>query len=294
MPWIEKCLQSCGDHSIVVVDNNSSDRTVSSIQQHFPKVKVLSQNENLGFGQANNLGITYALNNGAEYVFLLNQDAYLEQGGIEKLIEIHKCEPELGILSPVHLNGSGRLLDRNFSYYLGYDNNANFYSDAIFQRWQRFYEVPFVNAAAWLLPKSTLLKVGGFDPLFFHYGEDDNYCQRLRFHNLKIAVVPAVYIKHDREDRLLKNAQRNSANQVIEYERKIKLLYADVNSERIREVPIKIKKLALRRKKALLTGKWQHAEKLRQERELYEKLYPDMEISYTTNQKIGSHYLGLS
>ena len=54
-----------------------------------------------------------------------------------------------------------------------------------------------VNAAAWLIPKKTLEIVGGFSPLFFLYGEDDNYCQRVKFHNLKIGICPGSYIKHD-------------------------------------------------------------------------------------------------
>ncbi len=45
------------------------------------------------------------------------------------------------------------------------------------------YDFNFISAAAWLLPINTLKMIGGFDPIFFHYGEDENYCQRIKYHN---------------------------------------------------------------------------------------------------------------
>ena len=71
--WIRKCLQSCQDYPVVVVDNQSTDATVEIIQNEFPKVHLIEESKNHGFGQANNIGISYALNKGADYVFLLNQ-----------------------------------------------------------------------------------------------------------------------------------------------------------------------------------------------------------------------------
>ena len=198
--WIEQCLQSIdySKYNVIVVDNNSSDDTVDFIKDNFPKTIVLEQNKNLGFGKANNLGMSYALKNGADYVFLLNQDVYLEEDTISVLVNTHKAHTDYGVLSPVHLNGNGKTLDRNFSKYLSFEKNNRFYRDALKQNLKQIYSVPFVNAAAWLLPKQTLLNIGGFDPMFFHYGEDDNYCQRLLYQGLKVGVVPSVFVKHDR------------------------------------------------------------------------------------------------
>jgi len=63
------------------------------------------------------------------------------------------------------------------------------------------YTVDFVNAAAWLLPCTILKIVGGFDPIFFHYGEDDNYMQRVIYHGFKIGVCAKVTVCHDVEFR---------------------------------------------------------------------------------------------
>src|SRR5690554_3758500 len=86
MSWLKKCLDSCGDYQVLVVDNASSDETVPFLKTHYPQITLHSQKINLGFGQANNLGISYALKQGADYVFLLNQDAYLQEGCLEILI----------------------------------------------------------------------------------------------------------------------------------------------------------------------------------------------------------------
>ena len=129
LKWIDKCISSCNKYPIIVVDNNSSDQTVKYIQDNFPHVKLIKSNKNLGFGAANNIGIKYALKNKADYVFLLNQDCYLKNDSLKKLISSHKGNKKYGILSPIHLNGSGNKLDEKFSYYLGYNETPKIFSD---------------------------------------------------------------------------------------------------------------------------------------------------------------------
>lgn len=239
MQWIEDCLNSVERSSIqastVVIDNASTDNTVSFISKNFPSVNILNNSENLGFGKANNLGMSYAIKNGADYVFLLNQDAYLQNDTLEILVRKHQENNEFGLLSPIHLNGDGTRLDRNFSNYITYDDNKEFYSDHVLNNVNEIpYEVPFVNAAAWLLPKATLEKIGGFDPIFFHYGEDDNYCQKLVYEGLKIGVVANCYVRHDRED-VVKRRINSFEDELKKLETKYKVKYANVNS-RIKSV----------------------------------------------------------
>lgn len=176
MPWLKQCLDSCASYPIIIADNASSDETVCFIETNYPNVTVLKQSNNLGFGQANNIGIRYALDQGAEQVFLLNQDAYLVGSALEVLMEFQKQHPEYGVLSPIHITGDQKKLDKNFSNFMLKEKTGQFYSDFVLgNRLAAVYEVSFVNAAAWLVSKKCLESVGGFDPLFFHYGEDDNY-----------------------------------------------------------------------------------------------------------------------
>jgi len=229
LEWIDRCLMSCNNYEVIVVDNSSKDGTVDFINKHYPSVCILPQNKNLGFGGANNIGISKALELRADYVFLLNQDAYLEKHTIELLVKAHQKNNEFGILSPIHLNGEGTRLDKNFSSYMSYSKNKDFYSDFILDNVSDIpYQVPFVNAAAWLLPKSTLKLIGGFDPIFFHYGEDDNYCQKVNYEGLSIGVLPTSFVRHDREG-VIKRENSSYKKKLLNFELKKKIIYANVN-----------------------------------------------------------------
>lgn len=203
--WIVKCLNSLRHSTIplhvIVVDNNSSDDTLDIIKAKYPEVITLENKINYGFGKANNIGIEYALAEGADYFFLLNQDAWIQPEVIEALISINKQYPEYFILSPIHLNGEGVQLDYKFSNYISPLNCENMVSDLIVQMQplKVVYEVKFVNAALWLVSKECIEVIGFFDTIFPHYGEDSDYANRVLYHGYKIGVSPKVYGFHDRD-----------------------------------------------------------------------------------------------
>lgn len=228
--WIKKNIQELIDSSIktniIIIDNGSVDETQEIIKS-FKEVKFIQSKENLGFGKANNLGIKLALEQGADYVFLLNQDAWIEKSTLSELIKTAELDRSFGVISPIHLNGTGSSLDKLFSHCIApsIQNMDHFYfSDLVMDKVKDFYQVPFVNAAAWLLPIKTIEKVGFFDKLFYHYGEDVNYCQRLTYHDLKIIFVPDAKIFHDREDRYIKTTNGDK-----DIKRKLKIELANVN-----------------------------------------------------------------
>lgn len=198
--WIKKCIQSVLNSTIksdvYVVDNGSTDNTLSIIQSHFPEVILIKSDKNLGFGAANNYGIIYALENNYDYIYLLNQDAYVSKNAFEELIILQKENPEYGIISPIQINDSGEL-DKNF---FGICPKSMF-SDYINGNVKVLYDVHEVMAAHWLISRECIETVGGFSPSFPHYGEDTNYVNRLHFHNLKIAISPNTKCVHDREFR---------------------------------------------------------------------------------------------
>ena len=282
LQWIDACLSSCNDYEVIVVDNGSTDTTVNTIKQKHPQVVLLEQKNNLGFGQANNLGISYALSNDADYVLLLNQDAYLQPDTISKLIKVYNENKNYGIISPIHLNGTGTKLDRNFSGYLAYDENNFFHFDAINSNLSKIYEVPFVNAACWLVPKSTLIKIGGFDPIFFHYGEDNNYCQRLRYHGLKVVIVPSAFVKHDREF-----IKKGIKHKDLSY----KLKWANINSKNTNDIKVKIEKLKKVRFKSFLKFNLTKVKYCNEELKLICHIIKEINKSRVINKKEGKHYI---
>jgi GT2 family glycosyltransferase len=204
--WIKKCLSSLEASTystdIMVIDNGSTDQTVNVIKQEFPKVSITANGKNLGFGQANNIGLKKCLaTNHYQYAFLLNQDAWVAQNTLADLVSLSEKNSDYGIISPMHLNGQGNALDANFAYYIPAQKGNNCYPDGFLNTSKEIYPLPFVNAAAWLITKQCLTTVGGFSPTFYHYGEDDNYCHRVTWHKLKIGVAPKCTIFHDRENR---------------------------------------------------------------------------------------------
>lgn len=292
MQWLSDCLETTKGISTVVIDNHSTDQTVNFIETHYPSVTLLKQNENLGFGKANNLGISYALKMGAESVFLLNQDAYLTEGTIQRLMKVHIDNPEYGILSPIHLNGSGKKLDLNFSKYLNQSNDNQFYSDYVLNKnLASVYDVAFINAAGWFISKKCLLTVGGFDPIFFHYGEDDNYCQRVLYHGLKIGVVPDTFIRHDRDDRNAETITFFKRNHFTELEKQLKNNYADINESNLYKLESELQRRKPAMYKSYLKLKFKSANFYLAELRLFEKIFPEIIESRKTNKEIGAHYL---
>ncbi|WP_373564771.1 glycosyltransferase [Sphingobacterium sp. E70] len=101
-PWIHKCLHSLllSSHptDILVIDNNSRDHTTCIIKETYPAVRLIESPENLGFGKANNIGLTIALEEDYDYAFLVNQDAWVDQNCIANLIKVNTAN--IGIISP--------------------------------------------------------------------------------------------------------------------------------------------------------------------------------------------------
>lgn len=200
MRWIDRCLQSLQQSTmhvdIIVIDNHSTDGSSEYIPQHYPDVVWMPQQANLGFGAANNIGMNYALEHNADYVLLLNQDASIDSDTIEKLIS---QSDGMSLLSPLHLNGNGSKLDAMFNETIRKHSGTIINDFLVDNKLKSYYQVGEVCAACWLMPAALISKVGLFNPLFHHYGEDNNYYQRMMFHNIGIRLVPTTRMYHDRE-----------------------------------------------------------------------------------------------
>lgn len=207
--WYDRCFSSLVASTIpidiYVVDNASSDGSADYIKSNFPNIHLVNSNINLGFGQANNKGMRYALDNGYNYVFLLNQDAWLVQdNALEQLVKCHINNTRYGILSPLQLYGSGLQIvqDMEFHFVESQTADSDFISDLRFtDKLKEVYTINYICAASWLIPCTVLKEIGGFDPIFFHYGEDNNYMQRITYHGYDMGVCPQVSVCHDIEYR---------------------------------------------------------------------------------------------
>lgn len=187
---------------VLVIDNASADDTAGMVAELFPKVRIIRNSDNLGFGAANNIGLRYAIEQGYDFVYLLNQDAWISPEGINRLVEVSLKHPQYGIVSPLQVYGAGDEMDRPF---------ANRISDALIDDYilgsgtvKEIYPTKnrrSIQAAHWLVRVDVIKKIGGFSPVFFHYGEDANYCNRAIFFGYVLGIVPSVHGVHDRKHR---------------------------------------------------------------------------------------------
>ncbi len=132
-------------------------------------------------------------------MLLLNQDARVFENTISGILEVSKKYTEYGILSPIHLANEGQSLDNNFTNYINGYSCPGLLSDIILKRELKdVYEIDFVNAACWFITRKCLETVGGFDPIYLHYGEDDDYINRVNYHGLKTGICPKYFCVHNR------------------------------------------------------------------------------------------------
>ncbi len=190
--WLERCLSSvAGEADLFVWDNASRDGSADYVASAFPQARLIRSNENLGFALPNNRGFEYALQTGYEYVYLLNQDAWLEAGALDKLVSAADAHTEFGLLSPMQMQKGCSIPDLQFGKIL---------SRA--ERGGELVEVKRLMAAHWLISVAALKKVGLFnDVLFPLWGQDDDWCNRLRYCGWKAGIVTGAMAVHDRAQR---------------------------------------------------------------------------------------------
>ena len=191
LKWLDKCLGSISGADIFVVDNASSDGSADYVAENYPHAILVRNAENSGFTAANNLGMQYALDNGYNYVYLLNQDAWVMPDTFSKLISAFEEHPDYGILSPMQLSGDDKAaMDSQF---------AKIYRHSLEDKGVR--RVPRIMAAHWMVRCDALRRTGLFSDLFPIYGQDDNLCHRMLHEGYFTGIVPEASGIHDRARR---------------------------------------------------------------------------------------------
>lgn len=190
------CLESLRGIETVCVDNGSSDRTAATVAERFPDVDLIRAEVNLGFAAGNNVGIRRALDRGADWVLLLNNDATVEPGLPEALAAGGAARPDAGVLAcKVLFADSERLwyAGASFDPYLGRSRHLGFGE----------LDAPGVLAdtvratgAAMAVSRSAIERVGLLDEELFLYAEDLEWCLRIRAAGFAVVYVPAARVRH--------------------------------------------------------------------------------------------------
>ncbi len=204
---IKKASQNL-DTEIIVVDNASDDGSVEMLQEKFPDVKLIANEENLGFGKANNLGLKLAQ---GKYILLINPDTLVAEDTFDELIRFFESHPDAGMVGCKILNPDGTLqlaCRRSFpgpwtSFTKVTGLSALFPKSKLFARYNltyldenQTYEVDAISGSFMMMRKEVYEKVGGFDEQFFMYGEDLDLCYRIQKAGYKIYYVHTTQIIH--------------------------------------------------------------------------------------------------
>ncbi|MGQ9643250.1 MAG: glycosyltransferase [Ignavibacterium sp.] len=193
---------------IIVVDNASDDGSIEMIKEKFPDVILITNEKNLGFGKANNIGLKKAR---GKYILLINPDTLVAEDTFIKLIEFFEAHPEAGMAGCKILNPDGTLQLAcrrsfpgpwtSFTKVTGLSNL--FPKSKLFARYNltyldenQTYEVDAISGSFMMLRKEVYEKVGGFDEQFFMYGEDLDLCYRIQKAGYKIFYVHTTQIIH--------------------------------------------------------------------------------------------------
>ncbi len=206
LKYLPQTLASCFKYAvripIYLVDNASSDGSVDYVAKNWPQVNLLRQTVNAGFAQGNNIGIKQAMADGAEAVFLLNQDAELTKGCLEQLVNFIAKNDKVAAVQPRINLADGRINSLgNFFHYLGfaYAGGNGWRLEEAMRRlpWFRKQTEPaYLSGAALLLRVAALRQVGLFDEYLFMYHEDLELSLRLRLAGWSLQVLPEAQAVH--------------------------------------------------------------------------------------------------
>jgi GT2 family glycosyltransferase len=193
-----KCLTSLKKLSypnvrIVVVDNRSTDDSVSQILQAFPDVAIIEAEKNLGFAGGCNLALRKALQDGAEYVWLLNNDTTVDPGALVAMVEMADADPKIGAVGSAIYSTEEpeRLLAWGGGYINFWLGRSRHFLTSVPNN-----EIQFLTGASLLLRRCALDSVGLLDEGFFMYWEDGDYCFRLRRAGWTLAVAGDSMVWH--------------------------------------------------------------------------------------------------
>ncbi len=191
-------------HKVIVLDNHSTDGSVAAIRATFPAVQILELSDNRGYAGNNNVGIAAALEQGADWVFVLNEDTILAPDCLTRLIAIGESDPQIGIVGPLvyhHdeptvIQSGGGLLSRSW-------NSVHVAKDEPDRgQLQVAHQVAWISGCAILVRRAVIEQVGMIDERFFYFWEETEWCIRAGKAGWQIWHVPQAKLWH-------KGVQRN-------------------------------------------------------------------------------------
>lgn len=184
-------LQKYANYKIIVVDNASKDKSVRLVEENFTDIIFIKLNKNVGFAGANNIGIRYALNCGADYILLLNPDTIVESDMLRRLVDNADFKT---VTSPKIFSD---IKKRNIWYAGGeMDYIYGKAKHLMCGKEKKIFNVSFMSGCCMLIHKNIFKKVGCLEEKYFMYYEDDDFCMRLMEKGITMLYIPDAHLIH--------------------------------------------------------------------------------------------------
>lgn len=186
------------NHSALVLDNHSTDGSVEAIRAKFPEVEIFALQENLGYAGNNNVGIKLALEKGADWVFVLNEDTILDPDCLAHLARSGESDPSIGVIGPLVYHHSephviqtaGGTIDRYWdTTHIAQDEEDTGQISGL-------RPADFISGCGIMVRRAAIDQVGVIDERFFYYKEETEWCLRIRKAGWKIFVEPQAKMWH--------------------------------------------------------------------------------------------------
>ncbi len=198
---LDQCLRSIYSTSqdlvfeTLVVDNGSADDSLAMVRQHFPQVRLVENQANVGFARANNQGIRLSQ---GRYVLLLNSDTIVLPHALKEMVRFGDTRPDAGIVGCKLLNGDGSLQESwaSFPTFWSEVLGRNFRARRLVGKMLLTYEVDWVGGACLLARRAAIDEVGLLDESYFMYSEETDWCFRMTQQGWKVYYLPDVEVVH--------------------------------------------------------------------------------------------------
>ncbi len=208
--YLRKCLDSINnfthnlEYEVIVVDNNSSDRSIEFLLTDYPKINFLFRDVNDGFGAGCNFGARHAT---GKYFLFINPDVILLDNVVYELFKLMESDPCIAVVSPIYIEDDNNVIYtyNNFPGFVWEFSEAfgNIFSDLLFKLFPRQklnlkepFEVNWVMGSFMFIKAEIFKLIQGFDENFFLYYEDIDLQFRIKKLGYKINYYPNALVKH--------------------------------------------------------------------------------------------------